>query len=89
MWELIFKNEKPEWKKWDAPYFPHQTKPLEAFLSEQEVWLASENCWIVEVDGQVRGTVSYYWEHELHPGWKWVLYYMKQNPGGRASAHEL
>ncbi|MEK4302261.1 GNAT family protein [Oceanobacillus sp. FSL W8-0428] len=64
LWELIFKNEKPEWKKWDAPYFPHQTKPLEAFLSEQEVWLASENCWIVEVDGQVRGTVSYYWEHE-------------------------
>ena len=22
LWSLVFKEENPEWKKWDAPYFP-------------------------------------------------------------------
>ena len=64
LWELIYKDERPEWKKWDAPYFPHQTKSYEAFLSEQAHWIASENYWVIEVDGNVLGTVSYYWEHQ-------------------------
>lgn len=64
LWELIFKEEKPEWKKWDAPYFPHQAKSYEAFLTEQAHWIDSEKYWIVEVDGYIRGTVSYYWEHQ-------------------------
>jgi hypothetical protein len=25
-WELIYKDDAPEWKKWDAPYFPHKSK---------------------------------------------------------------
>lgn len=32
MWELSFKEENPEWKKWDAPYYEHQTMPYEKFL---------------------------------------------------------
>ncbi|WP_440896653.1 GNAT family N-acetyltransferase [Amphibacillus sp. Q70] len=64
LWELIYQEEKPEWKKWDAPYFPHQTKSYETFVSEQGDWIASKNYWVIEVDGDVRGTVSYYWEHE-------------------------
>ncbi len=31
MWELIFKDEAPEWKKWDAPYYPHQAMTFEKF----------------------------------------------------------
>ncbi|GIO25148.1 GNAT family N-acetyltransferase [Oceanobacillus sp. J11TS1] len=64
LWELIYKEEHPEWKKWDAPYFPHKTKSYNAFLSEQEHWINSENYWTIEVEGNVQGTVSYYWEHQ-------------------------
>lgn len=64
LWELIYKEEKPEWKKWDAPYFPHHTKSYEAFLLEQADWIASEKYWIIEVNGNICGTVSYYWEHQ-------------------------
>jgi hypothetical protein len=28
LWELIYKEDAPEWKKWDAPYFPHKSKPF-------------------------------------------------------------
>ncbi|MDM8098546.1 MULTISPECIES: GNAT family N-acetyltransferase [Oceanobacillus] len=64
LWELIFKEEKPEWKKWDAPYFPHQAKSYEAFLTEQAHWINSEKYWAVELDGHILGTISYYWEHQ-------------------------
>ena len=26
LWNIIFKEESPEWKKWDAPYFRSQCK---------------------------------------------------------------
>ena len=64
LWELIYKDEQPEWKKWDAPYFPHHAKPYENFLLEKEHWIGSDSRYIIEVDGIVRGIVSYYWEHE-------------------------
>ena len=22
LWKLIYKDEQPEWKKWDVPYYP-------------------------------------------------------------------
>lgn len=31
IWELAFKEDKPEWKKWDAPYYPHQSMSFEEF----------------------------------------------------------
>ena len=27
LWSLIYKEEFPEWKKWDAPYFEHKQIP--------------------------------------------------------------
>ena len=64
LWELIYKDEQPEWKKWDAPYYPHQTKSYEEFLKEKDNWIDDESFWAIEVNGIVRGIVSYYWEHK-------------------------
>lgn len=81
LWELVYKDAQPEWKKWDAPYYPHEAKPLEAFLEKKEKWIDQEDFWAIEVSGVVRGIVSYYWEHEpskwlemgivLHEGESW------------------
>ena len=64
LWELIYKDDKPEWKKWDAPYYPHQSKPYEEFLLTKDQWIGDESFWVIEVNGIVRGIISYYWEHE-------------------------
>jgi len=62
LWELEFKEEKPEWKKWNAPYFPHETKSFDTFLPIGKTWVHSSKIWAIEVEGQLCGTVSYYWE---------------------------
>ncbi len=30
-WELSFKEKNPKWKKWDVPYYEHQTSSYEKF----------------------------------------------------------
>lgn len=64
LWELIYMDEKPEWKKWDAPYYPHHTKSFDEFLTKKEQWINSEKTWVIEVNGEISGVLSYYWEHE-------------------------
>lgn len=43
LWELIYKDEKPEWKKWDAPYFPHHSRSYEDFLLSKDEWIGDES----------------------------------------------
>lgn len=64
LWTLIYKEKQPEWKKWDAPYYPHNTKTYEEFLKEKDEWINDDSYWIIEVAGIVRGIVTYYWEHK-------------------------
>ena len=64
LWELIYKDEQPEWKKWDAPYYPHKAMPYDQFTKSNQDWIGDDSFWVIEVDGIVRGIVSYYWEHE-------------------------
>lgn len=64
IWELIYKNEEPEWKKWDAPYYPHHPITYEKFLETKETWIDASDCWAIVVDGVIRGVLTYYWEHE-------------------------
>lgn len=64
LWELIYKEEQPEWKRWDAPYYPHQAISFEDFLPKGESLVNSDDFWAIEVNGIVRGMISYYWEHE-------------------------
>lgn len=70
LWELVYKEDKPEWKKWDAPYFPHNSISYEQFMKETaESWIGKEGFWTVVVDDVVRGIVSYYFEDDQH---KWL-----------------
>ncbi|MBU8854942.1 GNAT family N-acetyltransferase [Bacillus sp. FJAT-26377] len=62
-WNVKF-NTGMEWKKWDAPYFPIEKKSYEEFLKEKDQYINKENRKLIEINGEVVGTVSYYWEHK-------------------------
>ena len=64
LWELIHKEESPEWKKWDAPYYEFKQVSYETFMEKADSYVNSESFWAIEVDGIIYGIVSYYWEHE-------------------------
>lgn len=64
LWDHIYKDELPEWKKWDAPYYEHKRISFEKFLEQKDVFANPDNRWAIEIDGEVVGTVGYYWEHE-------------------------
>lgn len=61
----IYGTPNPEWKRWDAPYFPLKPTPYERFA---EVWSryaqGDDSRLVVEIDGALRGTVSRYWEDD-------------------------
>ncbi|WP_432355932.1 GNAT family N-acetyltransferase [Sporosarcina sp. A2] len=63
LWELIYKENAPEWKKWDAPYFPHQAISFEEFNEKlAPTWIGIDDFWAIVIDDQVCGVVSYYYE---------------------------
>ncbi len=64
LWELIYKDESPEWKKWDAPYFEHKPIPYQEYIDSKEKMINQEDRWAIEVNGEVIGTINYYWEHQ-------------------------
>ena len=64
LWEMSAKEENPEWKKWDAPYYPYTPKTFEEFLKNKERYLQSESILAIVVNDELIGMVSYYWEHE-------------------------
>ncbi|WP_442604192.1 GNAT family N-acetyltransferase [Paenibacillus sp. KN14-4R] len=69
LYQLIYCDKEPEWKKWDAPYFPlkfveydeYVEKITKSILLEKD---GPESQLLIEVDGEIIGTVSYYWEHQ-------------------------
>ncbi|MTT30725.1 GNAT family N-acetyltransferase [Terrilactibacillus sp. BCM23-1] len=64
LWELAYKEESPEWKKWDAPYYPHHVLTLEEFLENKEQYISQNSRWAIDINNTIEGTVSYYWEHK-------------------------
>ncbi len=64
LWELMYKEKSPEWKKWDAPYFEHKAKTFNEYYSKRSEELNQDAKWAILIDGKVIGTVSYYWEHK-------------------------
>ncbi|UTR06881.1 GNAT family N-acetyltransferase [Alkalihalobacillus sp. LMS6] len=82
LWELIYKDEQPEWKQWDAPYFPHQSMSYESFLAKKDSWVNQSDRWVITVDQDICGTVSYYYEdvqqHWLEMG---IIFYQAQRWG--------
>lgn len=70
LWELIYKEDAPEWKKWDAPYFPHKSVPFEKFMEKiAHTWIKQDDFWVVTMNEVVCGIVSYYFEDEQS---KWL-----------------
>ena len=66
LWNLVFKEENPEWKKWDAPYFPFSMQEYSAYKEKMQTRLKEEplSNLIIEHNGQVIGTVGFYWEYK-------------------------
>jgi RimJ/RimL family protein N-acetyltransferase len=64
LWELMYKENSPEWKKWDAPYFEHKAKTYKEYYSKRLDELNQDTKWAIVIDEKVIGTVSYYWEHK-------------------------
>jgi RimJ/RimL family protein N-acetyltransferase len=64
LWEFIYKEEFPEWKKWDAPYFEHKRISYEEYVNQKDQWVNIENRSAIVVDGEIIGTSGYYWEHK-------------------------
>lgn len=56
LWRMIYGTRNPEWKKWDAPYFPLLDSFVPALKEKPPRYLA------IEIEGELKGTVSYYWE---------------------------
>jgi RimJ/RimL family protein N-acetyltransferase len=67
LWQFIYGTPNPEWKKWDAPYFPLGYINIEKYKEDLKNTLDSnevDKVAIIEKDNEIVGTVSYYWEHE-------------------------
>ncbi|WP_198317462.1 GNAT family N-acetyltransferase [Cytobacillus praedii] len=65
LWNYIYGTENPEWKKWDAPYFPLSFIEYEDFKKDFIKIPDNEPLprMAIEVNGKLIGIVSYYWEH--------------------------
>ncbi len=66
LWNMIYGEKNPEWKKWDAPYFNLDYIDEDTFRNVTLKKLGNEigGRLIIEVNDQIIGMVSYYWEHE-------------------------
>ncbi|NUU76471.1 GNAT family N-acetyltransferase [Paenibacillus xylanilyticus] len=68
LYELIYGEKQPEWKKWDAPYFPLEHVSFTLFEEHMSKHMRGDdepaNRMIIEVNDEMIGTVNYYWEHK-------------------------
>lgn len=67
LYEWIYGSDNPEWKKYDAPYFPLKHVSYEIFETKWNAELESDRFpddLLIEVDGRAIGLVTFYWEHE-------------------------
>ncbi len=64
LWELMYKDKAPEWKKWDAPYFPHESVPYDDFMKTSTKLIGKDNFWAITINEKVYGIVSYYFEDD-------------------------
>lgn len=68
IWELGYREEKPEWKKWDGPYFVDDYQKYvsyEDFKKNKGKFYKSENVRAIIVEGKLVGIVTKYWEDEI------------------------
>jgi RimJ/RimL family protein N-acetyltransferase/catechol 2,3-dioxygenase-like lactoylglutathione lyase family enzyme len=67
LWQMIYGQESPEWKQWDAPYYPLGRIDYDEFVKQMKKRLQPKedvpSMMVIAADGELIGTVSYYWEH--------------------------
>lgn len=68
LYELIYGEKESEWKKWDAPYYPLEYISFDEYREETNKYVFHSSTphsrMIIEVHGEIIGTVNYYWEHK-------------------------
>lgn len=67
LYDLIYGTENPEWKNYDAPYFPLTRITIEEYKKKMDGDINFTDIpsqMIIEHNGEIIGTVVYYWEHE-------------------------
>ncbi len=67
IWNISYRDENPEWSKWNGPYFEDYTQyqDLESFRnSEDWKFLLKENCRCILIDEKPVGMVSRNWKDE-------------------------
>lgn len=66
LYEQIYKEEKPEWKKWDAPYFRFSMQEYSEYREKLQSKLKEDplSQLIIEVKGEIIGIVGFYWEYK-------------------------
>lgn len=66
IWNQGFREERPQWKEWDGPYFDddyHSSEKYIDFLtSTANFFLRGDSCKCIVVDGKAVGTVTRYWK---------------------------
>lgn len=62
VWTLLYKDTQPEWKQWDAPYFEYKPMQKDVFMASADTFLDRDDMWVIDVEGTVYGTVSFYYE---------------------------
>lgn len=69
LYHLMYGDRNPEYKKWDAPYFPLEMIDEETYLTQMTEQLKGgrDSVYLIQTkppEAQTIGSVTYYWEHE-------------------------
>ncbi|WP_409270202.1 GNAT family N-acetyltransferase [Neobacillus sp. SCS-31] len=66
LWEMIYGEEDPEWKRWDAPYYPLKPREKEEYVISMKILLEEglDTRWAIWARERLIGSVSCYWEHK-------------------------
>ncbi|OIB00324.1 GCN5 family acetyltransferase [Paenibacillus sp. LC231] len=67
LYNLIYGKKNPEWKKYDAPYFPLKPISYEIFETQWNADFETDQFpsdLLIEAEGKTIGIVTFYWEHE-------------------------
>lgn len=67
LYSLRYGQEKPEWKNFDAPYFPLDACTESEFQQRIEQKNNSNEIpdeMIIEVEGKIIGVITFYWEYK-------------------------
>ncbi|MFO6893751.1 GNAT family N-acetyltransferase [Bacillus cereus] len=75
----------------DVPYFPFSMQEYSSYKEKMQTRLQEEplSNLIIENNGQIIGTVGFYWSINRRVGWRWELLFMTQHTGMVATGQKL